>query len=295
MSATTFSQPPKSILFISATGGIALSTLKRCLAASSSGPGPSRLTITVLARSPTRLQALLSPTELASPSLRIIQGNAHSTSDIVPVLTHPSDPTTLVDIIITSIGAKPDMKKLTVDDPHVCEKGARALMDALGQVSQVQSTTSSSGSGSASGTGTGTSTIERQKKKPYMIAISAAGASTLHREYPLALYPVHALLLRAAIKDKRAMERVLVENNGKNENEKWTIIRPSMLTDKPEIGLDKVRVAVEDLVNNKLEGEKVVGYTISREDVGKWVFERLVVGDEGGRRKYLGRAVVLSY
>ncbi|KAK3946702.1 hypothetical protein QBC32DRAFT_319716 [Pseudoneurospora amorphoporcata] len=287
MSTTTFSQPSKSILFISATGGIALSTLKRCLAASSSGP--SRLTITVLARSPTRLQALFSPTELASPSLRIIQGNAHSTSDIVPVLTHPSDPTTLVDIIITGIGAKPDMKKLTVDDPHVCEKGARALMEALGQV---QSTTS--GSGSASGTGTETS-IERRQKKPYIIAISAAGASTLHREYPLALYPVHALLLKAAIKDKRAMERVLVENN--DQNEKWTVIRPSMLTDKPEIGLDKVRVAVEDLVNNKLEGEKkVVGYTISREDVGKWIFERLVVvGDEGERRKYLGRAVVLSY
>ncbi|CCC11408.1 hypothetical protein SMACR_02066 [Sordaria macrospora] len=271
MSTTT--APTKSILFISATGGIALSTLKRCLAASSR----ASLTITVLARFPTRLQGLLSPTELASPSLRIIEGNAHSTSDIIPVLTHPSNPTSLVDIIVTGIGAKPDMKNLTVDDPSVCEKGAKALMEALGKV---QSTP-----GSSSG-----------QEKPYIIAISAAGASTLHREYPLALYPVHALLLKAAIKDKRAMERVLIDNSDKLLDGKWTVIRPSMLTNKPEIGLEKVRVATEDLRKNQLEGEKVVGYTISREDVGKWIFERLAVGGgDEGVRKYLGRAVVLSY
>ena len=99
------------------------------------------------------------------------------------------------------------------------------------------------------------------------------------------------------------MERVLVENDERLLNGRWTVIRPSMLTDGPEVGLEKVRVSTEDLRSNKLEegekGEKVVvGYTVSREDVGKWIFERLVVvgnGDEGGREKYQGRAVVLSY
>lgn len=266
MSTTT--TQPKSILFISATGGIALATLKRCLAA----PVGS-LTITVLARSPTRLQALLSPTELSSPSLRIVEGNAHSVSDIVSVLTHPSDATKLVDIILTGIGAKPDLKKMSVDDPHVCEKGMKSLMDALTQVTSTSTTLSPT--------------------KPYIIAVSAAGASTLVREYPVALYPVHALLLKGAIKDKRAMERMLAESEG----EKWTVIRPSMLTDKPVVGLDKVRVSTEDLRNKKVEGEGVVvGYTVSREDVGGWIFERLIMASEESERgTFEGRAVVLSY
>ncbi|KAJ4392454.1 hypothetical protein N0V85_007038 [Neurospora sp. IMI 360204] len=219
MSTSTTPQPNKSILFISATGGIALATLRRCLASSNSSNQPNHpsLTITVLARSPSRLQSLLSPSELSSPALRIIQGNAHSTSDLVPVLltnSSSSDPTTpdLVDIIITSIGGKPNLTKMgaVVDDPHVCEKGARALMEALGQVRR------SASSGSSSG-------MER-KPKPYIIALSAAGASTVHRDYPLPLYPLYALLLKTPLKDKRAMENVLVDSDEK----RWTVVRPKL-------------------------------------------------------------------
>lgn len=127
-------------------------------------------------------------------------------------------------------------------------------------------------------------------KKPYIIALSAAGASTVHRDYPLPLYPVYALLLKTPLKDKRAMENVLVDS----KKERWTVIRPSMLTDGPENGLGKVRIGVEDLRTKKLEGGKVVvGYTISREDVGGWIFKRLVVGDDGD--KYLGKALTVTY
>lgn len=70
-----------------------------------------------------------------------------------------------------------------------------------------------------------------------------------------------------------------------------------MLTDKPGVGLDKVRVSTEDLRNKKVEGEGVVvGYTVSREDVGGWIFERLIMaGEESESKRFEGRAVVLSY
>ncbi|KAK3486180.1 uncharacterized protein B0T23DRAFT_389714 [Neurospora hispaniola] len=296
MSTSTSTQTSKSILFISATGGIALATLRRCLASSNSSNSSSQpnqplnhpsLTITVLACSLSRLQSLLTPTELSSPSLRIIQGNAHSSSDLVPLLTHPSDRTTLVDIVITSIGGKPDLKKLGIDDPHVCETGARALLSALDQVRRaslhVPNKASVCGNSSSSREG------EAKRKQPYIITLSAAGASTVHRDYPLPLYPLYALLLRNPLKDKRAMESVFVES----DEERWTVVRPSMLTDGPEIGLEKVRIGVEDLRRKKLEGERVVGYTISREDTGVWIFERLVVGDDG--EKYLGKALTVTY
>ncbi|KAK3491991.1 hypothetical protein B0T13DRAFT_478336 [Neurospora crassa] len=301
MSTSTSTQANKSILFISATGGIALATLRRCLASSNSSSQPNQpinhpsLTITVLARSPSRLQSLLTPTELSSPSLHIIQGNAHSPSDLVPLLTHPSDPTTLVDIVITSIGGKPDLKKLGIDDPHVCETGARALLSALDQVRRAASLHVPPNNPASVVCGNSTSSSReveeaKRKHKPYIITLSAAGASTVHRDYPLPLYPLYALLLREPLKDKRAMENVFVESD---EKTRWTVVRPSMLTDGPEFGLEKVRIGVEDLQSQKLEGEKVVGYTISREDTGVWIFERLVVGDDG--EKYLGKALTVTY
>ncbi|EGO59610.1 hypothetical protein NEUTE1DRAFT_136660 [Neurospora tetrasperma FGSC 2508] len=294
MSTSTSTQTNKSILFISATGGIALATLRRCLASSNPSNQPNQtlnhpsLTITVLARSPSRLQSLLTPTELSSPSLRIIQGNAHSSSDLVPLLTHLSDPTTLVDIVITSIGGKPDLKKLGIDDPHVCETGARALLSALDQVRRASLHVPNPAS--VCGNSSSSREVEAKRKhKPYIITLSAAGASTVHRDYPLPLYPLYALLLRNPLKDKRAMENVFVESDEK----RWTVVRPSMLTEGPEIGLEKVRIGVEDLQRKKLEGGKVVGYTISREDTGVWIFERLVVGHDG--EKYLGKALTVTY
>ncbi len=75
------------------------------------------------------------------------------------------------------------------------------------------------------------------------------------------------------------MEKVIVE-----QTDRFVVVRASLLTDGKARGGEKVRVGVEE--------KPAVGYTISRGDVGLWVFENLVLG-EGG--KYVGQKVSITY
>ena len=79
--------------------------------------------------------------------------------------------------------------------------------------------------------------------------------------------------------DKRNMERKIVELA-----ERFVIVRPSLLTNGKAFGGTKIRVGKEE--------KPEVGYMISREDVGLWVFENLVQGDAG---KFVGQKVTISY
>lgn len=63
----------------------------------------------------------------------------------------------------------------------------------------------------------------------------------------------------------------------------WVIVRPSLLTDGPALGERKVRVG--------REAKPAVGYTISREDVGGWIFDNFVKA--GG--SWVGEKVSLTY
>ncbi|KAL2272041.1 hypothetical protein VTJ83DRAFT_1412 [Remersonia thermophila] len=257
--------PTKAILFLGATGGVALSTLRRCLSAGYS--------CIALCRNPATLSNLLSsssgPSDAALPSnLTIVQGNAHSASSLAACLVHPNDPTRLVDAVIFSIGAKPTLSG--IDDPHVCEKGMSALLEALRAVR----------AGEANPSG-----------KPRLVAVSSTGVGTLGRELPWAMVPMYKLLLGQAHKDKRAMESLVVEAGKKGEVE-WTIIRGSLYTDGPATE-GKVRAGWEDPVAGT-RGQVPIGYTISREDVGKWVFEKCVEG-EGDGREWVGKVAVLTY
>lgn len=187
-------------------------------------------------------------------NLTIIEGNAHDPSVAARALASP------VDIILSSLGGAFSWARLGNDDPSVCERGMSILLAALA------SAPPSSG-------------------LPLIIAVSGAGASERGREVPLALVPVYAVLVAGALVDKRAMERRLQSYEGP-----WTVVRPSMLTDGPEAAAP-VRVGVEHPATGVETRE--VGYTISREDVGRWMFENLVQGDAGAR--YEGRAVTITY
>jgi len=44
-----------------------------------------------------------------------------------------------------------------------------------------------------------------------------------------------------------------------------------------------------------LDERAVRGWMVAREDVGGWMFERLVRGGEAEREKYVGRNVNLAY
>ncbi|KAL1840013.1 hypothetical protein VTJ49DRAFT_930 [Mycothermus thermophilus] len=260
--------PTKAILFLGATGGVALSTLRRSLSAGYS--------CIALCRNPVTLTNLLSNNSSSSdenktlpPNLTIIQGNAHSSDTLTSCLRHPSDPTRLVDTIVFSIGAKPTLRGMS--DPHVCEKGMTALLEALRTLRQSDDNNN------------------KPTGKPRLIAVSSTGLSTLGRDLPWAMVPMYKLLLGQAHRDKKAMEDLVVEA-GKGGEVEWTIVRGSLYTDGPATE-GKVRAGWEDPVAGT-RGEVPIGYTISREDVGKWIFEKCV---EGSGEEWVGRAAVLTY
>jgi NAD(P)-dependent dehydrogenase (short-subunit alcohol dehydrogenase family) len=117
---TTPKQQPQTILFLGATGGVGLSTLRRSLAAGH--------TCLALCRTPSKLAA-----HFPSPppaNLHLIPGNAHDATTLATsCLRNPTDRTRLVDTIVFSIGARPTLRGM--DDPHVCETGMAALLAAL--------------------------------------------------------------------------------------------------------------------------------------------------------------------
>lgn len=248
---------PKTILFLGATGGVGLSALRRALAANH--------TCIALCRTPSKLAAHF-PSDPAPANLHLVQGNAHDAATLATCLVHPSDPPRLVDAVVFSIGARPTLRGM--DDPHVCERGMEALLAALRTCREK-----------------GDITLET---KPRLVAVSSTGISDFGRDIPLAMVPLYRVALHTAHRDKKAMERLVVGSSGETE---WTLIRGSFYTSGPETeGL--VREGMEDPVTGRVEGGGVpIGYTISREDVGKWVFENCLQG--GG--KWVGKAAVITY
>ncbi|KAK3935176.1 hypothetical protein QBC46DRAFT_398143 [Diplogelasinospora grovesii] len=245
----------KTILFLGATGGCGFSTLRRSLAAGH--------TCIALCRTPSKLSARLNEGE--QRTLRLEQGNAHDVDALMRCLINPIDPQGLVDMVVFSIGGLFNFAKMTIDDPNVCERGISALLEAL---KKCRAKTGRSGSNS-----------------PRVVVLSTTGISDVARDVPLLLFPMYHIMLKDPHKDKRAMERALAASD-----EAWTVVRPSLLTDGPET--DKpIRAGMEDPAGGRLES-KAIGYTISREDVGKWIFENLV---QEADEKWVRKAATITY
>ena len=124
--------------------------------------------------------------------------------------------------------------------------------------------------------------------KPLILVLSTTGISAGPRDIPLPVYPLYKLVLVNPHKDKSNMEKTLTDAMA-GTKEAWirgvVIVRPSLLTDGPALGKATVRVGSER--------KPAVGYTISREDVGQWVFEN-VIQDES-RDRWAGEKVSLTY
>ncbi|KAK3334107.1 hypothetical protein B0T19DRAFT_420062 [Cercophora scortea] len=253
MSTTT-----KTILFLGATGGSGFSALRRSLAAGH--------TCIALCRTPSKLTDKLasSTPPTITTNLVLEQGNAHDVDALARCLVKPSAPHALVDTIVFSIGGAFDMSSFSLDDPSVCEKGITALLAALQRCRDT---------GSATG-------------RPRLVVISSTGISDAGRDIPLLMVPLYHVMLKTPHKDKRALEKAVMASG-----EEWTIVRPSFFTDGPE-NPKGLRVGVEDPVAGTVES-KAVGYTISREDVGKWIFEN-VVEERPGDARFVKRAVSLT-
>jgi nucleoside-diphosphate-sugar epimerase len=215
-------------------------------------------TCIALCRTPSKLSSQL-PKDMQT-NLRIVQGNAHDVSAVSPCLVHPSDPSRTVDMVITSIGGAFSLKT-GLDDHHVCENGMKTLLEALSTVRK----------NGASG-------------RPRIVALSSTGL-TMHRDLPILMIPLYKGLLGIPHKDKKAMEDLLARSD-----EDYTLIRGSFYTDGDETD-GKVRVGMEDIPSGKIEST-AIGYTISREDVGKWIFENLV---QESSPKWVKKAATITY
>ncbi|CAG8947854.1 unnamed protein product [Penicillium salamii] len=237
----------KVIAFLGASTGIGQAALKHTLAAG--------YRCLALCRDPSKLEKTFPPG--SSPKLKIIQGNAHDVAAVAKCLQTENR---IVDVIVTTIGAKPIPLKMTVDDPDVCKKGAATLLEALAQLR-------SSGING----------------NPHIIACSTAGFSRFGRNIPLAMIPIYALFVRVPGADKVVMEDRIAASG-----ESFTIIRPSHLTDGAS---DKtIRVGIEDPTNGPVSD--VVGYSISREDAGRWLAEHLVLHTDA---RHMNKNLLITY
>lgn len=236
----------KTIAFFGGTVGCGLSALRHSLAAGHR--------CIVLCRTPAKLAALI-PVE-STPNLEIIEGNAHDINVVTKCLN--KDDTTLVDLIISTIGSRPK-GGLAPEDPQCCRKAAVVLIEAINNLKNTGHT-----------------------GNPQIVAFSTTGLSKFGRDYPLLLFPVYGWLLKAAHEDKEIMENKFIESGIP-----FTIVRASLLKDG---ATDKaVRVGVED---PKTGRESLnIGYFIARDDAGKWVAENFVFREE---KKYLNKIAMIT-
>ncbi|KAK7749966.1 hypothetical protein SLS62_008075 [Diatrype stigma] len=264
---------PKTIAFFGASGGVGLAALKHSLAAGHH--------CIALCRNPSRLTAVLPPE--TTPNLTVLQGNVRDAGAVARCLLttgdSDGDSSRLVDQVVFTVGSRPT-KMMQLEDPHVCEAGMAAVLEAVADLRKRDA--SSSG---------GT-------RAPHIVACSSTGISRFGRDVPLPMVPLYHVGLRAPHADKRLMEDGLAASG-----EAFTIVRPSLLFDgggsgggDPD-GTDTdtlIRVGVEDPGLGVLES-KAVGYRISREDVGKWIARNLVLDEGEGMAKYRNKNVTVTY
>ncbi len=229
---------------------------------------------------------------LLSPEIRsAINNNSSLNSDSPP-------PRSVVDIIISSIGGKPQLtllnplKPVTLDNPTICTDGTRTILAALSALQHG-----------------GQNSLLTQK--PLFLAISTTGISGTRRDVPLAFLPLYRWLLAAPHADKAEMESLLVDTvlHGHNSSIRGAVVvRPSLLLDGTAKGLKSTRVGWEysrlDATELREPGNEhgkngreealgpAVGYTITREDVGAWIYEKIVNSAE--RDSWMGKSVTLT-
>ncbi|TQV91570.1 NAD(P)-binding domain [Cordyceps javanica] len=194
---------------------------------------------------------------LKCANLKIVEGNAHDQSSVAKLIVAPDG--TFVDEIITTIGGKFSTSKMGIDQPQVCEIGMDTIIAAISSLR---------GQGVAGA--------------PHIVACSSTGVSKFGRDLPLLMVPLY-MSLKGPHADKIKMEEKLVASG-----EKFTVIRASLLTNGESERA--IRVGIED-PRTGFES-KAIGYTISREDAGKWVARNLIQDMD---LVYLNKMVVITY
>ncbi|KAI4282772.1 MAG: hypothetical protein L6R38_002694 [Xanthoria sp. 2 TBL-2021] len=264
----------RSVAFFGATGGSILACLTLALKAG--------YNCSALSRSSSKLQTLLLERSISQATLNthltIIRGDIRDLQSVSQTLS-PSKPGTTnhpVDSVVSGIGRPPifapNPLNPTFDDPTICQDAIRTILAALRNLP-----------------------ASPPKPKPWLFVLSTTGISSRVRDVPFLLTPLYHWVLAVPHKDKKEMEAVLLAEASKpasdRDMENFVILRPSLLTNGARLGSGQIRVGEEDEIRGT--ASPAVGYTISREDVGGWLFDELVDGK--GKEKYAGKMVSITY
>ncbi len=252
----------KTVAFFGASGGVGLSVLRQTLAAGHHG--------IALCRTPSKLTGVLRPE--STPNLTVVEGNVHDVAAVSRCLVTPEG--RLVDEIVFTVGARFVMCKMNLEDPHVCEKGIAAVLEAIAGIRRQQQKPDVAAASTA-------------RLTPRIIVCSTTGMSRFGRDLPVAMMPLYHVALKVPHADKRAMEDRLAASG-----HEFIIVRPSLMfdADGPDGSGKPVRIGVED-PESGVEA-KAIGYTISREDAGKWIAQNLVLRPG---TKYLNKIATITY
>lgn len=123
----------------------------------------------------------------------------------------------------------------------------------------------------------------KTSKLPLLVVVSGNGVRNEGlRDYPLVLTPLYRWLLTSIYDDKRRMEASLMKAKPSGG---FVIVRASTLTDGASKGLAAIRQGTKQ--------QPVLGYSICREDVGLWIFEKMVREQE--QLAFLNDEVSITY
>ena len=213
-----------------------------------------------MARNQTKLTNLLLHKGLSestiSSLLTIVQGDIRDTVAVSQVLAHNN---ATASIIVSGIGTRPTF----LNPVTICADATKSIFTAIRDL--------------------------KPTRKPIFISISTTGITTGPRDVPLLFLPLYHVLLFQPHADKRVTEKLILDETAKSDESvigNYVIVRPSLLTDGPALGMGKIREGT----NNK----PAVGYTISRDDVGSWIFESIIDGGDEGRKR-TGKMVTITY
>jgi len=282
-----------SVALFGSTGGCLLSTIVRLLNTPPLSSNPPQH-VSVLVRSASKLETLLTtkgvPEETISTRLRIVEGDILTDFDkVVETITLPPDNIhsknkRFVDVILFGIGGYPRATIVppffTLDNPTICQDGMSAVLNALRQ----------------SPTNHSESAINN---KPLILAISSTGIYRGGEDDPRDLYipmlMMYKCLLGGPHKDKIAMEDVLTAAAGSDVNSDaknnplcdYLVVRGALFNDQPAEA-KPLRAGYPKRVPGVGEGVKwgdvagpAIGCGVSREDVGRWVWEEVASGRAG--------------
>ncbi|KAI4125266.1 MAG: hypothetical protein LQ338_004357 [Usnochroma carphineum] len=209
---------------------------------------------------------------LLDAKLVIVQGNAKDPEAARKVLI--DDNSHVVDRVVFGIGGKPKftlnpLKPATLDDPTVCQDSILGINTALRRIKS---------SGQAT-------------KMPLLAALSTTGISE-SRDLPIMMMFLYRLLGAVPHADKKVLEERIIEAKRENLIRDFVIIRPSFLLNGQTNGKTDIKVGWEGKAPGELGEGAAIGYTITRDDVGFFVFENVIANDGGD---FLGRKVSITH